>query len=92
MAYVVCEPCAGCKYTDCVEVCPCECFHHDDKMVYIDPDKCIDCAACMSACPVEAIYSEEDVPEEWQHYIELNATKASELPAITEMQEPLADS
>src|SRR4051794_15394898 len=56
MAYVVCEPCRDCKYTDCVVVCPCECFYQDDRMLYIDPEHCIDCDACRAECPVDAIF------------------------------------
>ncbi len=90
MAHVVCEPCVGCKYTDCVAVCPVDCFHEDAEMLVIDPETCIDCGACIPECPVEAIFAEEDVPEKWQSYIELNAKKAPELPVITEKKEPLA--
>lgn len=60
MPYVVCEPCHDCKYTDCVAVCPCDCFYHDDVMLYIDPDQCIDCDACRPECPVEAIFQDCD--------------------------------
>ena len=91
MAYVVTEPCVKCKYTDCVEVCPVDCFHEDELMLVIDPVECIDCNACVPVCPVEAIFPEENVPEKWESYIKLNAEKAEELPAITEKKEPLAD-
>lgn len=90
MAFVVCEPCVDCKYTDCVEVCPVDCFHEGEKMLYIDPETCIDCEQCVPECPVEAIFRDEDVPEQWQSYIELNAEKAPDLPVITEKKEPLA--
>src|SRR5437899_3110127 len=76
MAHVVTEPCLGCKYTDCVTVCPVDCFHEDEKMLYIDPVDCICCAACVVECPVEAIYHEEVVPPQWQAYIALNAERA----------------
>ena len=66
MAYVVTAPCHGCKYTDCVVVCPCECFHEGEQMLYIDPEECIDCGACLPECPVEAIFYEEDVPEPYR--------------------------
>ena len=62
MAYVVTEPCVGCKYTDCVVVCPMECFYGDERQLYIDPDDCIDCGACVPECPVEAIFLDADVP------------------------------
>ena len=90
MAYVVCEPCIKCKYTDCVEVCPVDCFHEDAEMLLIDPYECIDCNACVPVCPVEAIFPEEDVPDKWQEFVALNAEKAPDLPVITETQEPLA--
>src|SRR5882724_6841604 len=62
MAHVVTEPCFGCKYTDCVLVCPVDAFREGDKMLYIDPDVCICCDMCIPECPVEAIFSEDDVP------------------------------
>ena len=90
MAYVVTAPCDGCKYTDCVTVCPCDCFRAGDKMLYIDPDECIDCDACRSECPVEAIFHEDEVPAEWNSYIQLNAKMAAECPQITDKKSPLA--
>lgn len=91
MAMVVTEPCFGCKYTDCVVVCPCECFYEGPSMLFIQPDECIDCAACIPECPVEAIYYEADVPEKWQEYISLNREMASRSPRITEKKLPLCD-
>ena len=70
MTYIVQEPCVLCKYGDCVEVCPVECFYEGDDMLYINPEECIDCDACVPACPVDAIVSEEEAAEEW---IEKNA-------------------
>jgi len=90
VAYVVTEPCFGCKYTDCVVVCPCDCFHEGEQMLYIDPEHCVDCDACLHECPVEAIFYEENVPEEWRGYIALNAEMAPKCPRITERKEPLA--
>ena len=90
MAYVVTEACFGCKYTDCVVVCPVECFHEGDQMLYIDPAVCVDCDACVSECPVEAIFYEDNVPAEWHDYIALNAEMAPKCPQITERKEPLA--
>ncbi len=84
MAMVVTEPCLGCKYTDCVVVCPCDCFHEGTDMLYIDPEHCIDCEACIPECPVEAIFHENNVPAKWSNYIELNRQKSLELPVITE--------
>ena len=79
MAFVVTEPCRGCKYTDCVVNCPMECFYQDETMLYIDPDSCINCGACVSDCPAEAIYFEDNVPSQWHDYIALNAKKTQEL-------------
>lgn len=87
MAFVVTQPCVGCKYTDCVTVCPCDCFHEGEQMLYIDPEHCIDCEACVPECPVEAIYHEISVPAQWQHYIALNAEAARRYPVITEKKE-----
>ena len=74
MAHIVAEPCSGCKYTDCVVVCPVECFYEGEQMVYIHPEECIDCEACVPECPVEAIFHEDNLPDEWKSYMELNAT------------------
>lgn len=86
MAYIVTEPCIGCKYTDCVEVCPVDCFHEDEDMLLIDPFECIDCALCIPTCPVNAIFVEEEVPKKWKDYIALNAERAEHLPVITEVR------
>jgi ferredoxin len=91
MAFVVCEPCRDCKYTDCVVVCPCECFYQDDQMLYIDPLECIDCEACVPECPVEAIFHERNVPEQWISYVQLNSERSSTLMKtgqITDKQPP----
>src|SRR5215471_16555559 len=92
MAFVVCEPCLDCKYTDCVTVCPTECFYQDEKMLYIDPAECIDCEACVPECPVEAIFHETTVPAPWTQFIQINAERVSSLKErggnITERQEP----
>ena len=90
MAFVVTEPCFGCKYTDCVTVCPVDCFHEGEQMLYINPADCIDCEACMHECPVEAIYHEDNVPEQWKGYILLNAEMSAICPSITERKPPLA--
>ena len=87
MAFVVTEPCFGCKYTDCVVVCPCDCFREGEQMLFIDPEHCIDCEACVVECPVEAIYHEDAVPEKWRAYIALNAEGARRFPLITEKKE-----
>ena len=73
MTYTVNESCIKCKYTDCVEVCPVDCFYEGENMLVIHPDECIDCGVCEPECPVEAIYAEDDVPEEWESFTEKNA-------------------
>lgn len=82
MTHIIAEPCIGTKDTACVDVCPVDCIHptkddsdfDDEKMLYIDPDTCIDCGLCVDECPVTAIFPEEDLPEEWTSYIELNTS------------------
>ncbi|HEY8322004.1 MAG TPA: ferredoxin family protein [Candidatus Baltobacteraceae bacterium] len=75
MPYVITEPCIGTKDRSCVDVCPVDCIKGtaSDEMLYIDPDVCIDCGACVSACPVEAIFAEADVPPKWEAYVAINA-------------------
>jgi ferredoxin len=92
MTHVVAQPCSGCKYTDCVVVCPVECFYEGEQMLYIQPEECIDCEARVPECPVEAIFHEDNLPDEWSSYLELNAEKAAECEVITEQKTPLADS
>lgn len=89
MAYVVTDNCMDCRFTDCVAVCPVECFHGDEKMLYIDPDECIDCGACEPECPVNAIYEDGQVPADKKSWIQVNAERASGLPVIADKQEPL---
>ena len=89
MAYVVTAACYACKYTDCVVVCPCDCFREGEQMLYIDPDECIDCDACKSECPVEAIFPEWEVPQEFNEFIALNAEMAKTCPPIYERKPPL---
>lgn len=72
MAYVVTEPCINCKYTNCAAVCPVDAFREGPNFLVIDPFECIDCDACVSECPVEAIYPDDEVPEGWEDYIGLN--------------------
>ena len=92
MTHVVCQPCWDCKYTDCVVVCPVECFWKDEKMLYIDPVDCIDCEACVPECPVAAIFQDSAVPEPWTGCVALNAQCSAELRQlgmnITEKQAP----
>lgn len=90
MTYVVVEPCVDCRYTDCVAVCPVDAFHLDDRMLVINPEVCIDCDLCVPECPVEAIFPDSSVPDEWADYTTLNAEKAfSGLPVITDKLDPL---
>ena len=89
MTFVVTDNCKGCRFTDCVAVCPVDCFHADDEMLYIDPNECIDCGACVPECPVEAIYDEAQLPEELNHWIQVNADKSPSLPVINQKQDAL---
>lgn len=82
MAFVVAEPCVKCKYTDCVEVCPVDAFREGENMLVIDPVECIDCQACVPACPTNAIFLDEDVPGQWQEYIAINAKLAKKWPTL----------
>ena len=91
MTFIVTEQCIKCKYTDCVEVCPVDCFHEGPNFLVIDPDECIDCTLCEPECPVEAIYSEEDLPEGQEKFLEINADLSREWPVITEMKQAPAD-
>ncbi|MDH5180753.1 MAG: ferredoxin family protein [Gammaproteobacteria bacterium] len=91
MTYVVTDNCIKCKYTDCVEVCPVDCFHEGPNFLVIDPDECIDCTLCEPECPAEAIFAEDDVPAGMEGFLELNAELSREWPVITEQKAPLAD-
>ena len=91
MPFIVTESCIKCKYTDCVEVCPVDCFHEGPNMLVIDPDECIDCTLCEPECPVEAIMSEDDVPDNQQEFIQLNAELSREWPVLSEMKDAPAD-
>ena len=73
MAYIVAEPCVKCKYTDCVEVCPVACFYEGENALAIHPEECIDCGACESECPTTAIFEQDDLPEKWTAWIDINA-------------------
>ncbi len=91
MSFIVTDNCILCKYTDCVEVCPVDCFHEGANFLVIDPDECIDCTLCVPECAANAIYSEDDLPEDQQHFIELNLKLSQQWPVITELKEPLND-
>jgi ferredoxin len=91
MTFVVTEACIKCKLTDCVEVCPVDCFHEGPNFLVIDPDECIDCTLCEPECPVEAIYSEDELPAGQEHYLKLNEELTQDWPVITEMKDPPDD-
>jgi len=91
MTHVVTEACIRCKYTDCVDVCPVDCFREGPNFLVIDPDECIDCAVCIPECPVNAILPEEDVPGDQQQFIALNAELSPNWPSITKRKDPLPD-
>lgn len=91
MTFVVMENCIKCKYTDCVEVCPVDCFHEGPNFLVIDPDECIDCTLCEPECPAEAIVSEDDLPDDQAVFLELNAELAKVWPVITEQIDPPED-
>ncbi|GAB4113577.1 MAG: ferredoxin family protein [Gammaproteobacteria bacterium] len=91
MTFVVTEACIKCKYTDCVEVCPVDCFHEGPNFLVIDPEECIDCTLCEPECPVDAIYADDDVPADQQHFIELNAELSPLWPVISAMKEAPED-
>jgi ferredoxin len=91
MTFVVTESCIKCKYTDCVEVCPVDCFYEGPNFLVIHPDECIDCALCEPECPVDAIHAEDDLSESEEKYIELNAELAEIWPNITERKDPPED-
>ena len=88
MTYVVTDNCVRCKYTDCVAVCPVDCFYEGENMLVIDPDECIDCGVCVTECPAEAIFPESDELIEW---VEINRKYAKEWPNITKIKAPPAD-
>jgi ferredoxin len=88
MTFVVTDNCQRCRFTDCVAVCPVDCFHADDEMLYIDPNECIDCGACVPECPVEAIFDETQLADDKKGWIKINADKAGGLPVINSKQDP----
>lgn len=91
MTHVVTESCIKCRYTDCVDVCPVDCFRKGPNFLVIDPDECIDCAVCIPECPVNAIYAEEDVPDDQRDFIAINADLCKDWPSITRLEPHAAD-
>jgi ferredoxin len=91
MTHVVTESCIKCKFTDCVDVCPVDCFREGPNFLVIDPDECIDCAVCIPECPANAIFAEEDVPADQIAFIALNAELTPRFASITRTKTPLAD-
>jgi len=91
MTFVVTENCIKCKYTDCVEVCPVDCFHEGPNFLVIDPEECIDCTLCEPECPAEAIVAEDDLPADQAEFLKINADLAKTWPVITEKRDPLPD-
>ncbi len=91
MTFVITEKCIKCKYTDCVEVCPVDCFYEGPNFLVIHPDECIDCALCEPECPVNAIMSEDDLPADARHFLELNAELAVKWPNINVKKDAPAD-
>jgi len=91
MTFVVTENCIKCKYTDCVEVCPVDCFHEGPNFLVIDPEECIDCSLCEPECPADAIRADDDLEKDQEHFIELNADLSEKWPVITEKKPSLDD-
>lgn len=91
MTYVVVESCIKCKYTDCVDVCPVDCFHEGPNFLVIDPEECIDCTLCEPECPVDAIYADDDVPAGQEHFLKLNAELSQQWSVINISKDPPAD-
>ena len=89
MTHIVAEPCINCKFTDCVAVCPVDCFHEGTNFLVIDPEVCIDCGLCIPECPVQAIFTEDELPDEWAEYLEINAKYSPEWPVIDTQKDPL---
>lgn len=91
MTFVVTESCIRCKYTDCVEVCPVDCFYEGPNFLVINPDECIDCALCEPECPVNAIYAEDELPEDAKHFLEINRRLSVKWPNINAKKPALPD-
>ena len=91
MTYVVTENCIKCRYTDCVDVCPVDCFVQGPNFLAINPDECIDCAVCVPECPANAIYADVDLPDDQKEFLTINAELSKIWPSITKKVSPLPD-
>ncbi len=91
MTFVVTENCIRCKYTDCVDVCPVDCFHEGPNFLVINPEECIDCTLCEPECPAEAIFSEDDLPDDQGEFLQINEELSQLWPVLSEKKDPLAD-
>ncbi len=91
MTFVVLESCIKCKYMDCVDVCPVDCFHEGPNFLVIDPEECIDCTLCVPECPIDAIVSEDDMPPEQEQFLALNEELSLIWPVITVSKPPPED-
>ena len=91
MAFVVADNCVQCKHTDCVEVCPVDCFYEGPNFLVINPDECIDCGLCEPECPVDAIFEEHDLPDDQRQYIQINADLSQQWPNITKKKDALPE-
>jgi ferredoxin len=91
MTYVVAEPCIKCKYTDCVDVCPVDCFREGPNFLVIDPEECIDCTLCVAECPVEAIFAEDDLPDDQRDFLAINAELSKQWKPIVEKKDAPSD-
>jgi ferredoxin len=92
MTYLVTDNCINCKYTDCVSVCPVDCFYEGPNFLVINPDECIDCAVCVVECPANAIVQEDDLPEDQRKiWYDINAELSAKWPRLTKQKDPLAE-
>ena len=91
MTFIVIDECIRCKFTDCVEVCPVDCFHEGPNMLVINPDECIDCNLCVPECPVDAIFAEDEIPEGQEHFLKINAELSQAWPVLSVIKDPPPD-
>jgi len=91
MAFIVTESCIKCKHTDCVEVCPVDCFYEGPNFLAINPDECIDCGLCEPECPVDAIFAEDELPPDQINFIEINKDLSAVWPNIAQKKDPLPE-